>query len=61
MIILQFVLFYKLIKFKMSNIGEIKIVLGNRGVYTNYKKDDVVLNLKFKSRALTYQQCIVCA
>ena len=61
MIILQFVLFFKLIKFKMSNIEEIKIVLGNRGVYTNYKNDDVVLNLKFKSLALTYQQCIVCA
>ena len=27
MIILQFVLFFKLIKFKMSNIEEIKIVL----------------------------------
>ena len=61
MIILQFVLFFKLIKFKMSNIEEIKIVIGNKGVYTNYKNDDVVLNLKLKSRALTYQQCIVCA
>ena len=50
MIILQFVLFFKLIKFKMSNIEEFKIVLGNRGVYKNYKKNNVVLKLKFKSR-----------
>ena len=42
----------------MTNIKEIKIVLGNRN---NYTRDKVILNFKFKYRPLNYYQCIVWA
>jgi len=40
---------------------ENKIVLGNKGRWTNYEEDNVVLNLKWKCRDLSSGKAIVCA
>ena len=40
---------------------ENKIVLGNKGRWTNYEEDNVVLNLKWKCRDLSSSKAIVCA
>ena len=40
---------------------ENKIVLGNKGRWTNYEEDNVVLNLKWKFRIISSSKAIVCA
>ena len=45
----------------MQGIEEMKILIGNCGQYTNYKVDDIFINLKFKFRQLSSNICIVCA
>ena len=45
----------------MQGIKEMKILIGNFGQYTNYKVDNIFINLKFKFRQLLSNKCTVCA
>ena len=45
----------------MQGIVKMKILIGNFGQYTNYKVDNIFINLKFKLRQLSSNICIVCA
>ena len=44
----------------MQGIEEMKTLIGNSGQYTNQKKDDIFINVKFKFRQLSSNICIVC-
>ena len=46
---------------KMQEIEEMKILLGNKGRYSNYNKNDIFLNITFKYRQLSWIECIVFA
>ena len=45
----------------MQRREEMQILLGNKGRYTNYKENDIFLNITLKYRQLSLNKCIVCA
>ena len=45
----------------MQGREEMQILLGNKSRYTNYKENDIFLNLTFKYRQLSLNESIVCA